>query len=248
MTPEHLIIAALAVSAPNWVAQATGASEARSLITGEESKADTFAQSVYAWLEVVASAELADDSISVERLDAHFAVYGQLPVVLIKLPDAFVLIDAVNGNVAGPYDLTSDMDARPLLSVHNAAWVIAGAKFFGRNGCNYMAAPGWKDTPPGGGPQWPLTPAVAPATPEGGGAPYNCRPVGQGGCVCTRPDTRTVPPGTTPVPTQTRCDYTPAGCDPGAGCTGPYNPQYPSGNPPGPPQGCNVNCKPQYWY
>lgn len=44
-----------------------GVSEARSLITGEPSKADTFARSVYAWLEMVASAELADDSISVER-------------------------------------------------------------------------------------------------------------------------------------------------------------------------------------
>ncbi|MBX3405349.1 MAG: hypothetical protein KF869_01190 [Phycisphaeraceae bacterium] len=54
------------------------------------------------------------------RFDATFGIFGSLPLLGVTFDDAFVLLDAAEGNLDGPFDLDSPLDATVLLSHHAA--------------------------------------------------------------------------------------------------------------------------------
>ncbi len=232
--------------APGLVAGASGATEAKAMLGGQATKANTVATAVAALLNQAGVAVNA-----VERMDALFGVYGQLPTVYVALSDCAVLVDATTGAVTTPVKLGTPVDASGLLALHAEASAPYAHRMVSAMGCTYVAAPSWQPVPPGGGPDWPLSPVAPPTTWSGGPATFSCAATPLGGCLCKRPVTIT-PPTTTPptaaVPVEQRCSYSPAGCSPPGGCVGSKNPTAPAGLAPSGGPGCSVTCSYFYWY
>ena len=58
------------------------------------------------------------NQVVMTRVDAMFGAYGDLPLALVQFEDAYVLVDTVNGTLAGPFEPTSPFDATSLLANH----------------------------------------------------------------------------------------------------------------------------------
>jgi hypothetical protein len=130
------------------------------------------------------------------RVDAHFSVYGQLPLVEVQFNDGFVLVDALNGAVSAPFATASAYDAREMIASHIGlpANEVA-ARYFSWRGCHLPVSTTWSDTPPAA-PRY--TPKPPPAGAPAGTIPgqpsgfqcldrYGWFPGGTGAaCACTR--------------------------------------------------------------
>lgn len=182
------IIATMVTSGPVWAASAGSVSEWKKAITGEASRGDRFAAAVRQFLS-----NHDDGTLSVQSLKALFGVNGELPIVAVHLGDAYVLLDALSGNLAGPFAPASALNASPLLANYPGAYSQgSGVRFITDQGCGTNQAAQWRPGPKPPFAPVTLTPPVAPSTPLGcPGVPcdYTCRPLTGGGYSCTRTPT-----------------------------------------------------------
>ena len=246
-------IGKLTDTAPAIAKAAAGISQTQALITGQKSHADRFEEGVVQFLFDQGS------NATAWRVDATFGVFGSLPLVGVTFDDAFVLLDATDGTLDGPFGLTSSLDATVLLASHSGYTSGTTVRYVNHSGCATIAAPQWRNTPPLGTPAiWPLLPAVpgAPGVcrPPGAPAPpaavpsWQCRSAALGSCICTRRVFPAPGPGIplTPPPMQDKCVYDPS-CGPSA-CA-PVIPPNCAGTPPSPGGGCLApTCFPQWYY
>jgi hypothetical protein len=239
--PSQQCLAALIASAPQWAAESGKVSEAKRLISGQSSRAEVFATKVALALHLMGVADS-----SAEPVSAVFGVYGELPLVAVQLPGAFILLDALRGSFAGPFEPDSPINAEALLAAYPQAFAPgSGVRYYNKAGCIVMRAPRWRDTPPPGTwlptPPLPTPPGIAP-----GSAPdyrwgrwdnWHCwtgrDPQGNEVCVCESKGKDTGP-GVPPANTHTRirCTCPPRGTPPDTNCDPPAN-SYPN-LPPGP--------------
>ncbi|MBY0262463.1 MAG: hypothetical protein K2Q20_08975 [Phycisphaerales bacterium] len=196
-TESQAVLATMIASSEGWAAaSADRASEAESLLTGAPSKADRFAEIVgdFLWIADVQSA-------TVDKLQAQFGLFGQLPLVHVNLSDCTVLLDPLSGNVSGPFKLGSATDARGLLGFYTDAYAAgSGVRYFATGGCLPLSqtAPAIGRPPRPGTAPAPNAPGTMPngGPPPGGGwttgawSPWNCNARITGGqtlnCTCTR--------------------------------------------------------------
>ena len=88
---------------------------------------------------------------SSEVLEGVFGTYGSLRILYVELGEAYVLIDTVTGNLAGPYQPGNAMDGRPLLEANAPPYETgSGAGFVDSFGCQTTTAKSWHSTPPPG--------------------------------------------------------------------------------------------------
>lgn len=87
---------------------------------------------------------------------ANFGVYGELAFVAVHLEDALVFVDPLNGNLFGPLEPGSALEAPPLLMEHADAYEEGmGVRYYSAGGCPTIA--GWVPyLPPG--PSTPVAP------------------------------------------------------------------------------------------
>ncbi|MCC6321401.1 MAG: hypothetical protein IT438_08205 [Phycisphaerales bacterium] len=211
-----------------------GTSEAQSLITGEESHATRFERGVR---ETLAGGGWQGDTW---RVDAVFGVFGSLPLVGVMFGDAYVLLDSTNGNIDGPFALTSVLSPDSLLAAHSQVYSSGSAvEFYSGPGCATTVAARWRNT-------FCMFCTVPPITwtPPPPGMAYFCFTTGQQsdgsiGCTCERHGTLVY--GTPPVTYRVR-----EVCDCGTGAATPCATGWVA-LPPTPP--CTVPpCPTQYWY
>ena len=232
-------INAIVVAAPSYAQNTTGLTETRKLLTGGTSKTDN----MELLLENIPSA--LGIQAKTAQLLALFGVYGQLPLIQLQFADAMILVDAINGSVAGPFQPGSMLDASGLVASHVEASGTTGIQYVAAGGCPTVNA-GWV---PAGGPGgtipagWPRMPAT-PTMPPGRSPGWTCSNIGAS-CVCQQQEVFGPPaalpglPGTIPawvpaVTIRTTCTW------PG-GCFGPANipptPTPPATGPAFPPAG-----------
>jgi hypothetical protein len=234
------IIASLIATSGYWRAQCTDIPQWRSLITGETSTADQYRAIVNNYLGF-----LDNPDLSTQLIQANFGTFGELPVIGVRLSDCYILMDPTSGNLSGPFESDSPLDARGLLSMHEEAFEVGGSvRYYTSLGCSTAVAATWH---PGSGPTGPFTcPGCGPWTPP---APawFFCNidwlatPPGTV-CRCIGTDISTDPAGRA-IPSRLRCE----GCTGCGGTTGPGTGWNPVTVPAVPP-GCTPPCQPEYFY
>jgi len=146
-----------------------GVTQTQALITGALSHADRFEDGVVKFLSDQGS------NATAWRVDASFGVFGSLPLVGVTFDDAFVLLDATDGTLDGPFGLESPLDATVLLASHSGYTSGTTVRYHNVNGCGAVARPRWRPTAPPGGPftprpaapNLPPPPIVIPGVPPG---------------------------------------------------------------------------------
>jgi hypothetical protein len=150
-------INALALASPGYATFAEengGMTEAQKLISGGQSRADMVLSQINTLLNTLGA---SSNGAFASRVDAHFGVYGQLPLVEVQFNDGFVLVDALNGAVSAPFATASAYDAREMIASHvGLAASEISARYYRQLGCTQLAAI-WNLTPPA--PPWnPMVP------------------------------------------------------------------------------------------
>lgn len=128
------LIAAILTSSGQWAQDAVnrgGVSEWKTAVTGNPSRATIFRDSVDLFLMATSSSPLRS-----QIAYAQFGVTGELPIVIASFPECVLLLDPLTGNAAGPFERTSTLDGRLLLSAHpEVGTMIDGIKYFSEKGC-----------------------------------------------------------------------------------------------------------------
>jgi hypothetical protein len=252
----HLLLDGLESAVLNYASGIDSSQDHKRLLQGHARKVDLVEQFAEQWC-------LQNGfNLRTYQVEVHFAKYGALPVVVGVFTRAqssgFVLIDGVNGALAGPFVSRSRIDPTSLLSAHSA--YITGSDFAVINvstGCESPVAdtrtlvPCPTPVPPGCVPGSTPPPGMVPITVPGNpvpGAPsaWSCTTTTAGVCVCKRtinhvPGTGTACPfpdiirGTCLMKEDVICTATstPCNCVGGAG---------------GMPPGCGPTCSSEFWY
>jgi len=148
----------LSSQVPAIVANAAGVTEATGMLGTQARKADAVAIAIR---NLLTQAGVQSDGV--ERMDALFGVYGQLPTVYVALSDCAVLIDATTGAMTNPIKLGTPLNAGGLLALHPFAATSPFAhRMVSAAGCTYVAAPKWRTSPPAGYIPRPAAPAGTP--------------------------------------------------------------------------------------
>ncbi len=135
-TQSQQIIATMIAAGQHWRNQCTDVPQWRALITGETSTAEQFRAQVVEYLQSQNGLTYATYS-----LDAAFGVFGELPVLAVQLSDCYVLLDSTNGNMSGPFELGSPIDARGLLQLHAGAFQAGtDVRYYSQSGCTIPVA------------------------------------------------------------------------------------------------------------
>jgi len=174
-------ITMLTETAPSIAKAAAGISQTQALITGQKSHADRFEEGVVQFLFDQGS------NATAWRVDAAFGVFGSLPLVGVKFDDAFVLLDATDGTLDGPFDLESPLDATILLAQHSGYVAGTSVRYTSFGGCFAVAAPQWRTTQPPGWTPAPVVPPATPTTPNGRPShwtDWTCTLNAAGNCSC----------------------------------------------------------------
>lgn len=215
VSPESQQILGTLISAGGyWAASAQSGDvpQWQALITGELSKAERFRGLVDAYLTLVEA-----EGASTQVIHASFGLFGELPVIGVRLSDCYVLLDPTNGNFSGPFEPESPLDARGLLSFHSDAYEAGKAvRYYGELGCVTLVAAQWRNYPPPNycspvpaGGCWTPFPPFPPTMPMPW---WWCKSDGTGttSCVCTFGDIARDPAGRV-VFIQRRCECTSCG-------------------------------------
>lgn len=195
---------------------------------GHPSRADLVENALALYLQN--TFPLAD--VTVDHIDAVWGVYGILPLAVVSTPDAYLLVDTTNGQVAGPFEPGSNFYADDLLALHTNVFDSASTKpvYLNRRGCEWQSPPIASVQP--GYPPAPYQPQPVPSGPTPGftipGNPsiWTCVTKGTGTlatCECTATSTYTLPPSTPAPPgyssptitVRTKCTYIGACDNPG---------------------------------
>lgn len=211
-------------------AQDLSSSPTRALL-GQRPFAAEFAENIAGFLEFT-----RQSNASVTRIDARFGRFGSLPLLEVDFADAFVLVDAINGNIAGPFEAGTAFDASSLLQMHSEYVAATPVVYLNSGGCTQPVAGKWHNGPP----CWFCSPTITWNPPGPTGLTWFCTSYslwnGASACVCTRFGTITI--GTPPVTYQVREE---CWCGaPGPPCGGGWT----TGTP---PAGCSP-CHTQYYY
>lgn len=200
-------MAKLISTGPAIAAASKGVTVAQGLITGEKDQADRFADGVQELLWDMES----DGAIG--RMEAAFGIYGSLPIISITFDDAYIVMDCTNGELDGPFEPDSDIDATLLLSKHPEFVAGSSIRYYKGIGCPARSAV-WHLTPPVAVPPYSTCPAVPGSTPVTVLPPFRVPGTPPGTPVTLNP---TVPgwlttPGLGPWPTSGGCVATTATC------------------------------------
>lgn len=246
-SPEsQQILATLIAAGGQWAGECDDIPQWRSLITGETSTAEKFRAKVDDYLAFQGNPDL-----NTQLIQANFGTFGELPVIAVSLSDCYILMDPTNGNLSGPFQVGSPLDARGLLSMH-AGVFEAGASvvYYNEFGCTVGSIAAWYPALPVGPAGCPVTwiPAVTPpGTPPGWQTAWACRTIANAGgavaCTCVSSRYLSIIPAPacwpTTLPLVVREQLT---CTaPGACPLGP--PALPTGTVP-----CPWGLTPRYWY
>ncbi len=212
-------MADLASFAANTAATLDPAMDVRHMLLGEPTNAERMRASLDAWLQVHRA---EDDGLGSYVIHGMFGPFGALPVIVLSYADGYLLVDGIDGTLAGPYLYDDEIDLAPLVSLHsqyngvssvgavnmsNSSMVVVAARRQTRPPRHYQQ----DQSCPGNQGCW--EPRNAPA--------YSCQPRGgaSGGCVCTQRGNYvplpTAPPGS-PANVTTRMTCTIPG--PGSDC------------------------------
>jgi|GEM_PF-2453566 len=177
-TFAHQASAALASSNPQ-----------RRLITGTASLGDEFAASMDSFVSMAAGTTGADEPYFIRNMAVLFGRYGALPVAEVAFParDVYVLVDAVNGNMAGPFAMGTPFDASALLAAVPEYQPGSAAKLVMAATACIVYTDKDKDLP--GGPWVPGAPLPPGLTPVPGAIPgkpskWDCKSSNVIGCHC----------------------------------------------------------------
>lgn len=173
---NQTVIGVLINSGAAWAAAAmtAGVPEWRAAITGQASIADRFAATVRQYLD---AAEVEDGFVDVAY--ANFGVYGEFAFVVVQLSDALVFMDPLTGNLLGPLEPGSALEAPPLLIEHPDAYEDGmGVRYYNEFRCRTTVGATWKNAPPNPG-FVPIPPPAAapPGTPAGRPSPWRCQDI-----------------------------------------------------------------------
>jgi hypothetical protein len=225
-----------------WVvATSSGKTEAQALIQGGSSAADDYALLVEQFLR-----DHSVYNLAAVKVNAHFGIYGQLPMIQANLDDCFVLIDPFTGNLSGPFELGTALDGRGLLGFYSTSGEYelgSDVRYFNSGGCEVTVGGEWHNSPP----CWlcTYTPTWPSPADQWHCSEYGIDSNGNVACVCEYGGngTGTGTPATVPIRQNCRCG--PAG----SGCGGnvPASPATPGVLPPS-PTGCAGPCAIQYFY
>ena len=158
-------IAELALFAPTAAAGIDQSQVARGVLLGATLPAELFRAAIQAHLDA------GDRGVTTYVVYALFGTHGQLPIVVGTFGEGYVLVDATNGAVDGPYEFASVIDPVPLLLGHTPTYVTgSGVDVVDERGCEAVGAKTWKPTAPGPGPVVPRP--APPGAPNTG--PWTC--------------------------------------------------------------------------
>lgn len=165
-----------------WAGECDDIPQRRSLITGETSTAEKFQSKVDDYLSFQ-----GNPGLNTQLIQANFGTFGELPVIAVSLSDCYILMDPTNGNLSGPFQLGSPLDARGLLSMHSGVFEAgASVVYYNSEGCVantigvWVPAPGPAGTIPAG-----FTPVTTPSNPiPGAPSNWNCTSDAAGTCTC----------------------------------------------------------------
>lgn len=125
------VITALATTGGLWRSQCTDVPQWKSLITGETSTAAQFRAILEGYLRL-----RTDTEATTAMLQASFGSFGELPVIVVRLPDCYYLMDPCSGNSSGPFEPASPFDATGLLSQYqNAYQAESSVRYYNWLGC-----------------------------------------------------------------------------------------------------------------
>jgi hypothetical protein len=159
-----------------------GVSEQQAIITGQASKADLVRDLVEQFL-------IGSDvhNYAAMKVNAHFGVYGQLPMIQANLSDCFILLDPFTGNMSGPFELGTALDGRGLLGFYSTSAVYelgTDVRYYSEIGCPIQMAP--QPEQPGVPPCYRLIPPWTPKNPSpapGNPGQWHCTTTPRG-CSC----------------------------------------------------------------
>ncbi|MCC5823509.1 MAG: hypothetical protein LAT64_05560 [Phycisphaerales bacterium] len=179
------------------------AMDVRYMLLGEPTNAERMRAQLDAWLQVERS---GDTGLGSYVIHAAFGKFGALPIIVIIYSDGYLLVDGMNGTVAGPYLYEDEIDAVSLLSlraeysagtgvaginINTSTWAVEVSKWLPRHPQHYVANPAC----PGNPGCW--IPRLATGKPY-----YGCKPHPRGGCECEAKGTYVpgpnAPPGSPP--------------------------------------------------
>jgi len=133
--------------------------EATAELTGQPTTVSQFINDIELQVESLVGPNV---SWSVHQADAVFGAYGRLPMAVVRFDDGVILVDALTGAIAGPYDPDDALSGLELLLLHPEAYsddmsqgVVDAAECYMKK---------WRGTPPPGGPFLPLDKKPAPPT------------------------------------------------------------------------------------
>jgi hypothetical protein len=152
------LIAAIAITSPGLLAQCPDITIAQAWVTGTEPTVESFADKIR---QVVANFNQSY-YVNVSTIEAHFGVYGSLPVVAVQLSDSEIYVSAITGNVLGPVKLGGRLSLRPLVQELFPGTTVGGITYFlaqtGTPGKGAAKVPKPHPEPPPNWPSsWPLT-------------------------------------------------------------------------------------------
>lgn len=133
--------------------------EATAELTGQPTAVSQFINDIEMQVGLLAGPEV---TWSVGQADAVFGAYGRLPMAVVRFDDGVILVDALTGAIAGPYDPDDALSGLELLLLHPEAYSVEMTQGVVDAASCYRKK--WKSTPPTGGPMIPASPWSPPPT------------------------------------------------------------------------------------
>lgn len=209
MDPQDIPWIATVVFASHQIASGIDLSAFRAPLTGAPPAESVMLSGIGATLDNVS----IPGGVMPYVVHALFGTYGDLPIVVLTYDRGFLLVDAISGNVTGPYAAGTPIDALGLLTNHESYQNGSAVQIVGvsEEGCvaGWPIAGTWHLTPPPG--------TLAPRPPRAG---------------CPDPVAGPCPPVPSPLPDPGGCTTNPTiGPPPVPGtsrpCFPPANPNVP---------------------
>ncbi|MCC5823701.1 MAG: hypothetical protein LAT64_10780 [Phycisphaerales bacterium] len=177
-------MADLASLAANTAATLDPAMDIRHMLLGEPTNAERMRASLDAWLQV----HRADDfGLGSYVIHGMFGRFGALPVIVLSYADGYLLVDGIDGTLAGPYLYDDEIDLVSLVSLrseHDGVSSVSGVNM--GDSSTAVLAKRIRNKPPRHYERDPSCPGNLECWEPRNAPAYDCQPraVSGGGCVC----------------------------------------------------------------